>query len=51
MRPGDIVLMDNLRAPKSAGICEAIEQTGTQVVYLPPYSPEWLCLTVSQAPL
>jgi transposase len=25
LRPGDIVIMDNLRAHKTAGICEAIE--------------------------
>jgi transposase len=40
LRPGDIVIMDNLRAHKAAGIREAIEQAGTQVLYLPPYSPD-----------
>jgi transposase len=40
LRPGDIVIMDNLRAHKASGICEAIEQVGAQVVYLPPYSPD-----------
>jgi len=40
LRPGDIVIMDNLRAHKAAGIREAIEQAGAQVVYLPPYSPD-----------
>jgi len=38
--PGDIVIMDNLRAHKAAGIREAIEQAGAQVVSLPPYSPD-----------
>jgi transposase len=38
--PGDIVSMDNLRAHKAAGIREAIEQAGAQVLYLPPYSPD-----------
>ena len=38
--PGDIVIMDNLRAPKAAGIREAIEPAGAQVLSLPPYSPE-----------
>jgi transposase len=37
--PGDIVIMDNLRAHKAAGIREAIAQAGAQVLYLPPYSP------------
>lgn len=39
-RPGDIVIMDNLRAHKAAGIREAIEQTGAQLQYLPPDSPD-----------
>jgi transposase len=40
LRPGDIVRMDDLRAHKAAGIREAIEQAGAQVMYLPPYSPD-----------
>ena len=40
LRPRDIVIMDNLRAHKAAGIREAIEPVGAQVVYLPPYSPD-----------
>jgi transposase len=40
LRPGDIVIMDNLRAHKAAGIREAIEQAGAQLLYLPPYSPD-----------
>jgi transposase len=39
-RPGDIVIMDNLRAHKAAGIRQAIEQTGARRQYLPPYSPD-----------
>lgn len=38
--PGDVVLMDNLSAHKVAGVREAIEAAGAQVVYLPPYSPD-----------
>jgi transposase len=38
--PGDIVVMDNLRAHKVPGIREAIEACGARVVYLPPYSPD-----------
>jgi transposase len=37
---GDIVIMDNLRAHKTAGIREAIEQAGAQLWSLPPYSPD-----------
>ena len=40
LRPGDIVIMDNLQAHKAAGIREAIEQTGARRQYLPPYSPD-----------
>jgi len=38
--PGDIVIMDNLRAHKVAGIRERIEACGAQLIYLPPYSPD-----------
>jgi transposase len=40
LRPGDIVLMDNLRAHKVAGIREAVEQAGARLLYLPPYAPD-----------
>ena len=40
LHPGDIVIMDNLRAHKVVGVREAIEQTGARVLYLPPYSPD-----------
>jgi transposase len=39
-RPGDIVIMANLRAHKAAGIREAIEQTGARLQYLPPSAPD-----------
>jgi transposase len=38
--PGDIVIMDNLSSHKVAGIREAIERVGADLVYLPPYSPD-----------
>jgi len=40
LHPGDIVIMDNLAAHKSAAIREAIEAQGAQLCYLPPYSPD-----------
>src|SRR5512132_1382852 len=40
LRPGDIVVMDNLAAHKVAGIRDAVEATGARLVYLPPYSPD-----------
>ena len=41
LKPGDVVVMDNLQPHKVAGVCEAIEAQGAQVRYLPPYSPEF----------
>ena len=38
--PGDIVVMDNLRAHKISGVAEAIVSAGACAVYLPPYSPD-----------
>ncbi len=37
---GDIVVMDNLKPHKVAGVREAIEAAGATVRYLPPYSPD-----------
>jgi transposase len=38
--PGDIVVMDNLRSHKVAGVRDAIEACGATLLYLPPYSPD-----------
>ena len=38
-RPGEVVVMDNLRGQNVAGIAKAIKQNGVQVEYLPLYSP------------
>ena len=40
LKPGDIVVMDNLSAHKVAGVQSAIEAVGARVLYLPPYSPD-----------
>ena len=40
LRPGDVVVMDNLRAHKVSGVAEAMVRRGAEVVYLPPYSPD-----------
>ncbi|MBL8826068.1 MAG: IS630 family transposase [Planctomycetaceae bacterium] len=40
LRPGDIVVMDNLSSHKVAGVREAIEGVGAELRYLPPYSPD-----------
>jgi len=40
LRPGDIVIADNLSSHKVAGVREAIEAAGATICYLPPYSPD-----------
>jgi transposase len=40
LRRNDIVVMDNFRAHKVAGVREAIEKARATVRYLPQYSPE-----------
>lgn len=41
LRPGDIVVMDNLGSHKGVGVKEAIEAAGASLLYLPPYSPDF----------
>ena len=41
LTPGDTVIMDNLLAHKVAGIRTAIEAAGANLLYLPPYSPDF----------
>ena len=41
LRPGDIVVMDNLGSHKRPGIRAAIEAVGASLLYLPPYSPDF----------
>ena len=41
LKPGDIVIMDNLPAHKVAGVRDAIEGAGASLLYLPPYSPDF----------
>ncbi len=40
LRPGDVVIADNLSSHKVAGVREAIESVGAKIRYLPPYSPD-----------
>jgi transposase len=40
LRPGDIVVMDNLSAHHVDGVRQRIEASGAQLWYLPPYSPD-----------
>ena len=41
LKPGDIVVMDNLPAHKPAAVRQAIEAAGAELRFLPPYSPDF----------
>ena len=41
LRPGDVVVLDNLAAHKQPEVRVAIEQTGAILRFLPPYSPDF----------
>ena len=41
LRPGDVVVLDNLQPHKAAGVAEMIEAAGATLRYLPPYSPDF----------
>jgi transposase len=41
LKPGDVVVMDNLSSHKAAGVKEEIEAVGASLLYLPPYSPDF----------
>ena len=41
LRPGQIVVMDNLTAHKGDRVKELIEERGCELLYLPPYSPDF----------
>ena len=40
LRPGDVVVMDNLSSHKGPRVSAAIEAVGATLRYLPPYSPD-----------
>jgi transposase len=40
LKPGDIVVLDNLSSHKVAGVRTAIESAKARRLYLPPYSPD-----------
>jgi len=41
LQPGQVVVMDNLPAHKVEGVRRLIEATGVELLYLPPYSPDF----------
>jgi transposase len=41
LKPGDVVVMDNLTSHKGQRTREMIEAAGASLLYLPPYSPDF----------
>ena len=41
LRPGDVVVLDNLAVHKQPAVHAAIERVGAQLRFLPPYSPDF----------
>jgi transposase len=41
LRPGDVVVMDNLSSHKGPRVEQMIEEAGASLRYLPPYSPDF----------
>jgi putative transposase len=40
LKPGDIVVMDNLGSHKGKAVRQAIRSVGAKLLFLPPYSPD-----------
>ena len=40
LKPGDVVVMDNLGSHKGKAVRRAIRQAGAHLLFLPPYSPD-----------
>jgi transposase len=40
LKPGDIVILDNLGSHKSLAVRRAIRAAGAKLFFLPPYSPD-----------
>ena len=41
VRPGDLLIMDNLSAHKTTEVQQALNRAGIKYLYLPPYSPNF----------
>ena len=50
LEPGDIVVMDNLPAHRSAAAREAIHRAGAELRFLPPYSPDLNPIKMAPSP-
>lgn len=50
LKPGNIVIMDNLPAHKPVTVRQAIEATGAESRFLPPYSPAFNPIGMGPSP-
>jgi transposase len=41
LRPGEVVILDNLATHKIRGVREVLAAAGARLLYLPPYSPDF----------
>ncbi len=41
LRPGQVVVLDNLGAHKSERVRRLVEERGAELLFLPPYSPDF----------
>lgn len=41
LRPGDVVVLDNLSSHKRPGVRVLVEAAGAELCHLPPYSPDF----------
>ena len=41
LKPGDVVILDNLQPHKAARVRELVQGAGARLLYLPPYSPDF----------
>jgi transposase len=41
LRPGQVVVLDNLSAHRGEGVRQLIEDAGCRLLFLPPYSPDF----------
>lgn len=41
LRPGQVVVLDNLNAHRAPDVADAIRSVGCDVLFVPPYSPEY----------
>lgn len=49
LRPGQVVVLDNLSAHKSAAVRDAIAAAGCTILFLPPYSPDFAPIELAWA--